>query len=101
MDERLAARQKAAQEAPLRSKELQDRIDARDRAQKERDAKALEQAENRRVFEAKQLEVQKRKQESEQQRQARKRSGSELGAKPSERSSDKPAVSPSPSPKQP
>ncbi len=89
MEQRLAARQKAAQEAPVRSKELQDRIDARDRAQKERGAKALEQTENRRVFEAKQQEALKRRQESEKQRQARKRGNAES------------ATSPSPAPKPP
>lgn len=59
--ERALEREKAAEQAPLRSKELQDRIDARDRAQKERDAKAKEQAENRRIFELKQEEARKRR----------------------------------------
>jgi colicin import membrane protein len=61
IDERALEREKAAEQAPQRSKELQDRIDARDRAQKERDAKAQEQAENRRIFELKQEEARKRR----------------------------------------
>lgn len=94
MEARDATRLKAAQEAPQHTKERQERIDARDRAESERAAKSQAQAENRRVFESKQQETLKRRQENEKQRQARKRDISEPATKPGGNSSDKPPSGP-------
>lgn len=72
MDERTAARAAAAQEAPERLRERQERMEARDRALKERAAMLEARAENRRVFEQKQLDAQKRREESKKRQPERK-----------------------------
>jgi colicin import membrane protein len=113
MAQREAARLKTAQEAPQHTKERQERIDARDKAQVERAAQARAQTENQRVFELKQQEAQKRRQESDKQRQARKREISSPAAAPSDtrldnrldnrldKAPNKPESSPSGTPTQP
>lgn len=72
IDERAAARAAAAQEAPERLRERQERMEARDRALKERAAMLEAQTENRRVFEQKQLDAQKRREESKKRQPERK-----------------------------
>lgn len=82
IDERAAARTLASEEAPQRVRERQERIDARDRALKERAAMEQAQAGNRRLFEQKQLEAQKRLEESKKRQQQQDRKAAPTLAKP-------------------
>lgn len=82
IDERAAARALASGEAPERVRERQERIDARDRALKERAAMEQAQSGNRRLFEQKQLEAQKRLEESKKRQQEQVRKAAPTPVKP-------------------